>query len=200
MTALRIFLAGATGVIGTRLVPLLATAGHTVAGMSRTPAKLELVRQLGGQPVLCDVHDARALREAVVGFGPDLVLHQLTDLPDRAEDLPAGREANARIRVDGTANLIAAAAAAHCPRLIAQSIAWEQPPGVGADAVQTLEQAVLGFGGVVLRYGQFWGPDTYHQDSAPDGPRVHIDTAAARTVELLDAPRGIITVTDEGDQ
>ncbi|MEV0428059.1 NAD-dependent epimerase/dehydratase family protein [Micromonospora sp. NPDC050495] len=192
----RVFVAGATGVLGSRILPLLTRAGHTVAGMTRTPGKAELVRSLGAEPVVCDVYDAGALTSAVDRFQPDLLLHELTDLPDTAAELPARRAGNARIRVEGTRNLIDAAIASGCSRLLAQSIAWALPPGDGAAAVQTLEDAVLGFGGVVLRYGQFYGPGTFYPDSAPDAPRVHVAAAAARTVAALNQPSGIITIVD----
>jgi uncharacterized protein YbjT (DUF2867 family) len=78
----KIFLAGASGVIGRRLTPLLVEAGHEVAGTTRSAAKAELVRGLGAAPVIIDVYDADALRAVVVDFAPDVIMHQLTDLPD----------------------------------------------------------------------------------------------------------------------
>ena len=77
---MRIFLAGASGLIGVRLVPLLVAAGHELAGMTRTPSKVSMLAELGCEPVVCDVYDADALRAAVVGFAPEMVMHQLTDL------------------------------------------------------------------------------------------------------------------------
>lgn len=183
---MRIFVAGAAGVIGSRVVPLLVRAGHTVIGTTRSPAGAEKVRALGAEPVVCDVYDLPALTAAVVGAAPDLVLHELTDLPDDREKLAARRGDNARIRREGTANLLAAAAASGRPRVVAQSVAWELPPGDGADAVATLEQAVLAVGGVVLRYGQLHGPGTYYPTGLPTGPGVHVDTAAARTAEVVE--------------
>lgn len=194
---LRVFVAGATGVIGSRLLSLLTGAGHTVAGMTRTTSKMNLVRELGAEPVLCDVYDVDSLTTAVAGFRPDLVLHQLTDLPDTAEDLPERREHNAHIRVEGTRNLVAAATSAGRPRFLAQSVAWDLPPGSGADAVRSLETAVLGYGGTVLRYGQFYGPGTFYPDALPVGPRIHVDAAAERTVAALDRRGGILTITDD---
>jgi D-arabinose 1-dehydrogenase-like Zn-dependent alcohol dehydrogenase len=85
---MRIFLAGATGVIGIRLVPLLV-ADHTVAGMTRSPEKIEQLQALGAEPVVCDVLDPRALTVAITDFKPDAVLHQVTDLPERVG--PRGR-------------------------------------------------------------------------------------------------------------
>ncbi|MGY2061712.1 NAD(P)H-binding protein, partial [Nocardia gipuzkoensis] len=121
---MRIFLAGASGVLGTRLTPLLIATGCEVAGMTRSPRKAELLAGLGAEPVVCDVYDAAALEQAVRAYAPDLVMHQLTDLPDSAEDLASGRTANARIRREGTANLLAAAQAAGVKRFLAQSVAW----------------------------------------------------------------------------
>jgi nucleoside-diphosphate-sugar epimerase len=189
----RIFLAGATGVIGVRLVPLLVSAGHEVAGLTRSPAKREALFELGAHAVVPDVYDAAALRDAVVDFGPELVLHELTDLPDDLAKIGDGA-ANARIRRVGTRNLLAAAGAADAPRFVAQSVAWELP-GPGAAARDELEAAVLEVGGVVLRYGQFYGPGTYHA-TPPDPPRIQIDEAARRTVELLRAPPGIVEVVE----
>jgi nucleoside-diphosphate-sugar epimerase len=190
----RIFLAGATGVIGHRLVPLLADRGHVVAGMTRSPGNVEILRELGAEPVVCDVFDAERLRDAVAAFGPDLVMHQLTDLPDDIERIRESGGANARIRREGTRNLLAAARAAGVDRVIAQSVAWTIP-GDGGAAVAEMEKMVLAAGGLVLRYGQFYGPGTYHPTPPPE-PRVHIDTAAMRTVELLDAPTGVVTIVD----
>ena len=83
----RIFLAGASGVIGVRLIPLLAADGHVVAGMTRSSGKVGLLRELGALPAVCDVFDADALTKALTAFGPEVVFHQLTDLPDDAADL-----------------------------------------------------------------------------------------------------------------
>ena len=82
-------------------------------------------------------------------------------------------------------------AAAGPARVLAQSIAW-QLPGDGGAAVHEMEAMVLGAGGVVLRYGQFYGPGTYHQTEPPPPPRIHIDTAAQETVRALDAPPGVL--------
>jgi nucleoside-diphosphate-sugar epimerase len=190
----RIFLAGASGVIGRRLVPLLVESGHEVAGMTRTPAKADTLLGLGAEPVVCDVYDAGRLGEAVVDFGPELVMHQLTDLPDEEASI-AGSNANARMRREGTRNLLAAARAARAARFLAQSVAWD-PPGEGAHAKADLERLTLEAGGVVLRYGRFYGPGTYH-DEPPAPPRIHIDEAARRTVELLHVPSGIHAVVED---
>src|SRR4051795_8860083 len=118
---MRVFVAGASGVIGMRLVPLLVAAGHAGAGMTRSPRNVETLRDLGAEPVVCDAFDARALRAVVVDFQPEAVVNEPTDLPDQPAAISEG---NARIRREGTRNLLAAAKAAGASRFIAQSVAW----------------------------------------------------------------------------
>jgi len=193
---MRIFLAGASGVIGVRLIPLLVVGGHEVAGMTRSPGKTAALRELGAEPVVCDVFDASALAQAVTAFGPELVMHQLTDLPDQAEQITEFRDRNNRMRTEGTRNLLAAAAKAGATRFLAQSIAWT-PPAAG-EAVAEHEQLVLDAGGVVIRYGVFYGPGTYSgTDRIPPPPRIHVDEAARRTVELLNAPSGVVIIAED---
>jgi nucleoside-diphosphate-sugar epimerase len=192
----RIFVAGASGLIGIRLIPLLAADGHRVAGMTRSPEKATLLRERGALPVACDVFDAGALTRAVAGFGPEVVFHQLTDLPDDAADLARYSDRNDRMRSEGTRNLLAAAAAARA-RVIAQSISWELPSGHRRAVTAAHERAVLQAGGVVIRYGQLWGPGTYHPAGPPDPPRIHIDDAARQTLPALAAPPGLTIVADD---
>ena len=194
-TNMRIFLAGASGVIGIRLLPLLAGAGHVVAGMTRSPSKLAELETLGAEPVLCDVYDAEALTAAVVRFAPDAVMHQLTDLPDDAAQIPELSARNDRIRSEGTRNLLAAAKTAGARRFYAQSIAWELPGERGV-AGHAFERTVLDIGGVVIRYGQLYGPGTYFETRVPDPPRIHVDEAARRTVPVLDAASGIVELVE----
>lgn len=195
---MRIFLAGATGVIGIRLIPLLVEAGHEVAGMTRSAAGADRVRDLGAAPVVCDVYDIDRLTAAVGDFRAELLMHQLTALPDSTADIPAYAAANNRIRTEGTRNLLAAAAASGAGRFVAQSVAW-QLPGAGGVAAAEHERMVLAAGGVVIRYGQFYGPGTYHPDPErpPAPPRIHIDAAARRSVPLLEHPSGVVTLVDE---
>jgi nucleoside-diphosphate-sugar epimerase len=193
----RIFLAGASGVIGRRLTPLLVEAGHVVAGTTRSEAKAEIVHGCGGEPVVLDVYDAAALREAVVAFAPDVVMHQLTDLPDDPAEMASRREGNARMREEGTKNLVDAARAGGASRFIAQSIAWG-PPAETAARLGEHERMVHEFGGVgiVLRYGQFYGPGTYYEEDPPEHPRIEIDEAARRTLPSLKAPAGTIVIAE----
>jgi hypothetical protein len=180
----RVFLAGASGVIGTRLIPLLIGAGHTVGGMTRSAGKADLLAQLGAEPIIVDVFDRSDLIEAVRRFNPDI-----NKIGDHAE-------LNARIRTEGNQNLIEAGRQSGSPKLLAQTVAWQLPDGPDALAVAELQRAVLAEGGVVLSYGQFYGPGTYNEDAVPAEPRVQIDRAAERTVQLLDSPSGVVVITD----
>jgi nucleoside-diphosphate-sugar epimerase len=191
---MRIFLAGATGVIGIRLVPLLVADGHVVAGMTRSTAKTDRLRELGADPVVCDVFDVDALVQAVTSFGPDAVLHQLTDLPDRLDELSRFAARNDRIRTEGTRNLLEAASQANAAHFLAQSIAW-RPAGRGG-VVDEHEQAVLRAGGVVVRYGQLYGPGTFYEAGKPSHPRIHIDEAARATPPLVAHPSGIVIIAE----
>src|SRR4030095_15527753 len=129
MMGLRIFLAGASGVIGQRLIPRLVQAGHVVGGLTRSPSKTELLSRLGAEPILCDVFDREALIQAVRDFKPDVVLNELTDLPDDVAQISKHAGLNARIRTEGNQNLIEAARRSGSPKILAQSVAWRLPDG-----------------------------------------------------------------------
>ena len=193
---MRIFLAGASGVIGQRLIPRLIQAEHVVGGLTRSPDKTELLGRLGAEPILCDVFDREALIQAVRDFKPDVMLNELTDLPDDVTQISEQAGLNARIRTEGNQNLIEAAQQRGSPKILAQSVAWRLPDGPDARAVAELERSVLAEGGVVLRYGQSYGPGTYNEKQPPAGPRVHIDRAAERTVEALGKPTGVVVIID----
>jgi 2-alkyl-3-oxoalkanoate reductase len=188
----RVFLAGATGAIGQPLVRQLRAAGHEVVGTTRSPEKSELLQELGAEPLVLDARDAEALRAAVIEARPEVVINQLTALPDRLnyrraeETFGATNELRGRI---GPA-LAGAAAEAGARRLIAQSICFyyastgkrvhteddplmqlppETPGSRGMIAVEALERSTVetpGLEGVVLRYGFFYGPGTAY---ASDG-------------------------------
>ena len=130
---MKIFLAGAGGAIGRRLTPLLRAAGHTVAGTTRSKDKAAAITALGAEPVVVDVFDAQALARAVKAAAPQVLMHQLTDLPF-APGTPRydeGLERNARLRIEGTRNLANAAKAAGVRRMITQSIAFVYAAGDG---------------------------------------------------------------------
>jgi nucleoside-diphosphate-sugar epimerase len=193
---MRVFVAGATGVIGIRLLPLLVAEGHQVAGMTRSSTKVEELRTLGARPVVCDVFDVGPLRSAVRRFKPNVIFDQLTDLPDRADEIAEYRERNDRMRTEGTQNLITAAVAAGAERVIAQSIAWDHPDRRARAAVAEHERLVLDHDGVVLRYGQLYGPGTFYDAEPPPDPRIHVDEAARRTLPTLNTPSGVVTLVE----
>jgi nucleoside-diphosphate-sugar epimerase len=206
---MNIFVAGATGVIGQPLLKLLRVAGHAVTGTTRSQSKIAMIEALGARAVVADVFDADALRHAVIAAKPDVVIHQLTDLPDRIDpsDRAAMSERNSRLRIEGTRNLMSAAKAAGVRRVVAQSIAFiyalgPKPYGEG-DAldgseaqrvsiagVVGLEDAVLktqGIDGLVLRYGRLYGPGTWFEKPGGAGP---LTTGAAAHAALLAVTRG----------
>jgi nucleoside-diphosphate-sugar epimerase len=218
---MRIFLAGASGAIGRRLAPLLVAAGHDVTGTTRSADKAEELKKRGVNAVVVDVFDAGALRDAVVAARPDVVIHQLTDLP-QVVDSARLREVlvrNSRLRVEGTANLVAAARAAGVRRLIAQSIAFayadgpephaetdalvsgqgDEPSAVTGRGVRALEEAALntpGIDGIVLRYGRLYGPGTWNTPNAR--APLHVDAAAqAALLALTRGAPGIYNIAED---
>ena len=193
---MRIFVAGATGVIGTRLIPLMLADGHAVAAMTRTPGKLAGLEATGVTPVLCDLFDQKALVSAIKDFAPTVVVHQVTDLPDQIEHLAEFLPRNNRVRSEGTRNLLEAARAANASGFLAQSIAWRSGPGTGS-VVDAHENSVVAAGGTVLRYGLFYGPGTFYGDEPPPHPRIHVADAARRTMPFLAGQRGIFTITED---
>lgn len=197
---MRVFLAGASGVIGQQLIPLFVAGGHEVLGMTRSPHKQALLQELGATPLVGDVFDLGVLTAAMESFRPDIVIDQLTDLPDDPSRMAEFSGRNSTIRREGTKNLLAAAHSVGVPRFIVQSVAWELPGDAGI-AVVDMERSVLEANGVVLRYGSFYGPGTYYEERVPDHPRIHVKAAASRTLPAVDAPSGIISIpeTDEAD-
>lgn len=172
--------------------------------------KAEMLRKLGVEPAVVDVFDADSLRRAMLEARPEIVIHQLTDLPAglAADKMAEGLVRNARVRDEGTRNLVSAAVAAGAKRMVAQSIALiyaegtlphgEADPlipdtdpvwGGTVKGVLSLEQQVLHapLEGVVLRYGLLYGPGTGFDSPAAPGS-VHAD-AAAKAAELA-ATRG----------
>jgi nucleoside-diphosphate-sugar epimerase len=216
---MRIFLAGATGVVGRRLAVLLRGAGHEVAGTTRSPDKVAMLLGLGIAPVVVDMFDAGALTEAVTTARPEIVIHQVTDLPSApgTPGYPAAQQANRRLRIEGTRNLIQAANTARVRRVIAQSIAFAYAPGDGArveadpldlaaegvrqltvQGIVALERDVLTapeIDGVVLRYGYLYGPDTWY-DVPPKPPSVHVDAAAQAALLAVSRGAGVYNIAE----
>jgi nucleoside-diphosphate-sugar epimerase len=215
---MRVFLAGAGGAIGRRLTPLLRAAGHDVIGTTRSADKAAALRSLGAEPVVVDVFDADALARAVKAAAPHAIIHQLTDLAF-APGTPRYKEGlarNARLRIEGTRNLVAAARAANVTRMVAQSIAFIYAPGPGArvesdplstdaafagtiEGVVALEKGVLALPeGIVLRYGFLYGPGTWFENEQRDRPALHVDAAAhAALLALTKGGRGIYNVAED---
>jgi len=217
---MRVFLAGASGAIGRRLVPLLVRAGHQVTGTTRSEQSGKELARAGVTPAVLDVFDAPAVADAVRAARPDAIIHQLTDLPREFDEakVVASYPLNARIRTEGTRNLVAAAQAAAVRRFIVQSIAFAYAPSRGphpetdplnvadgprvvtARGAAAMEEQVLGadgLEGIVLRYGRFYGPGTWYEGPG-QRPGLHIDAAAqAALMALSRGARGIYNIADD---
>jgi nucleoside-diphosphate-sugar epimerase len=185
---MRVFVAGASGAIGRPLLPRLVAAGHEVTGMTRSEAKAAQIREAGAQAAVVDVFDRDALVTAMREAAPDVVVHELTALPERVDFRKQGvYEPTNRLRTEGTRNLLDASRAAGARRFVCQSIAFAYRPdgpgvkteedplmydapgqfGGGVRALHEMERMVLEadwLESLVLRYGFFYGPGTYYAD------------------------------------
>ncbi|MGH7723275.1 MAG: NAD-dependent epimerase/dehydratase family protein [Candidatus Dormibacteria bacterium] len=200
---MRIFVAGATGAVGSRLVPRLLERGHAVIAMTRTPQKFEALHASGATPVLADALDQPEVRAAVLAAQPEVVVSELTSLSSLGSNLrrfDSDFAVTNRLRIEGTDHLLEAARAAQARLFVTQSYAgWtyarvggavkreddpldSDPPASARQtlrALQTMESRVLGGdgpAGVVLRYGAFYGPGT---SLGRNPPGAHL-TAVAR--------------------
>ncbi|HEX4521354.1 MAG TPA: NAD(P)-dependent oxidoreductase [Gaiellaceae bacterium] len=178
---MRVFVTGASGAIGSRLVPQLIDAGHDVVGTHNSPASAELLRKLGAKPVLVDLLDAGAVRKAVLESAPEAIVHEATVLANAkfSRNFDRSGAATNELRTKGTDALLAAGREAGVQRFVAQSVAAfnryarqggpvkseddpieQRPPAhthQSAAALTHLERVVTGFGGIALRYGVFYG-------------------------------------------
>lgn len=211
----KVFLAGAAGAVGAALTPLLVESGYEVYGTTRHIERTDSIRAAGAHPILVDMFDRATLADAVERIAPTIVIHQLTDLPpglDPARMADAVAR-NARIRTEGTANLVAAARAAGCERIVAQSIAWAYAGGaspydesqpldtaaegaraVTVNGVMALEHGVLSLNqtggiGTVLRYGNLYGPGT-GRDAPQGASPLHVEAAAWAALLAAQRSRG----------
>ena len=229
------FVAGASGALGSRLVPPLIEAGHEVVGTHSSPANADRLRALGAQPVMLDLLDSRAVRKTVLESEPDAIVHQATALADAkwGRNFDKTFAKTDELRTKGTDALLAAAREADVSRFVAQSFASYRTARVGGpvkteddpldpappanarrsfDAMAHLEQAVIEAGGIVLRYGAFYGaandgliePVRKRQypiigDGGGFTSWIHLDDAAAATVTALehDGPAIYNIVDDE---
>jgi nucleoside-diphosphate-sugar epimerase len=177
---MRVFVAGASGILGRRLVPQLIDAGHEVIGTHNSPANAELLRALGAKPVLLDLLDAGAVREAVLESEPEAIVHEATALANAkfGRSLDKAFAGTNALRTRGTDALLAAAWELGVDRFVAQSFAPYRyareggpvkteddpldptpPPNTRETyaAMAHLDEEVTGFGGIALRYGGFYG-------------------------------------------
>jgi nucleoside-diphosphate-sugar epimerase len=237
---MKIFVAGASGAIGGPLVRQLLAAGHEVTGMTRHQERAARMRDAGARAVVCDAFDRAALERAVAEAAPDVVVNQLTSLPRKYDPRRASfYAATNRVRGEGGHNLVEAARAAGVRRFLTQSIAFlyapeggwvkdeearpfSDAPGHFGPSVETLlahEREVLecpDFTGLVLRYGQFYGPGTYLAADGYMGREVrrrrfpvvgpgtgmfsflHVEDAAGATLAALErGGAGVYNVADD---
>lgn len=228
---MKIFLTGGTGVVGTRALPALVADGHDVTAVARTGVKADLVRSLGGVPVMVDLFDASAVAAIVVGH--EAVINLATNIPPMIKAARPGAWAtNERLRSEASNHLVDAALAAGATRYIQESIAFpyednadgwideDHPvdhvgPFTGARHAEAAAQrfAAQGGAGVVLRFAQFYAPDSSHVRSFNATARrrinpfvgdsdsycsfIHADDAGSATVAALRAPSGIYNVADD---
>jgi nucleoside-diphosphate-sugar epimerase len=234
MYMMRVFVAGASGAIGSRLVPQLIERGHEVIGTHKSPTSGERLRKIGAKPVQLDLLDPEAVRKAVLEARPDAIIHEATALSGVTFSKNMDRifaETNA-LRTQGTDALLAAAREAGVERFVAQSFAslryvreggpiktesdplHPTPPASMREseaAMRHVEQAVVEFGGIVLRYGGFYG-DASDAMPAPVRKRqfpivgdgggissfIHLDDAAAATVLAVESDKkGIYNIVDD---
>ncbi|HEY6636200.1 MAG TPA: NAD(P)-dependent oxidoreductase [Solirubrobacterales bacterium] len=211
---MKVFVAGATGALGRQLVPMMVERGHEVTGMTRTPAKQDLIRQLGARPAVADGLDPEAVAQAVAEAEPEAVVHQLTAIDTGAFSRSIDKmfALTNRLRTEGIDHLLTAARAAGARRFIAQSFAgWpfertgdavktedaplqKSPPKTVSEtlgAIRYLESTVTGAEGIkglALRYGGFYGPGT-SVALDPDGDQVEM--LRKRRLPLIGSGEGI---------
>jgi nucleoside-diphosphate-sugar epimerase len=187
---MRLFLAGGSGAVGARLLPMLVAGGHHVVATTRTPAKRDRLRKLGAEPVVLDGLDRDAVMKAVVWCRPEAIVHQMTALRSLRSLRHFDREfaLTNRLRTEGTRHLLDAAAYAATRRVVAQSYTgWPNerqgerikteedpldanPPAsmrATLEAIRTLESIVVNaphVSGIVVRYGSLYGPGTSLSD------------------------------------
>ena len=237
---MKVFVAGGSGAVGRVLVPRLVAAGHEVAATTRSADRVALLESLGAKPVVVDALDAEALAAAVRGFKPDALMNQLTSLPQRynPRGIKPWYEATSRLRVEATRTLLRAVAEVGATRFIYQSIAFmyalagprvldeaaplaleaAEPFGSSVRATaegERLAMSAEGVVGVVLRYGQLYGPGTYFAldgDFAIQARRrmlpvigdggglfsfLHMDDAATSALAALERGAGVYNITDD---
>jgi nucleoside-diphosphate-sugar epimerase len=211
----KVFLAGASGVVGRPLVRQLVEARHEVVGTTRSPERAEMLRGLGAAPVVLDARETDALKAAVIEAQPEVVINQLTNLPDKIDYRKPAETFGTTNELRGTVGpaLAAAAAEAGARRLLSQSVCFfylstgkrahdeddpllelppDNPASRGTIALEALERATLetpGLEGVVLRYGYFYGPGVR---SVPAG--FSVDDVRRRRYPIVGEGTGIFSL------
>lgn len=206
----RAFVAGATGVIGIRLCKMLVKDGWIVYGTTRSSQKIKMLEDIGVTPIVVDVYDKKKLEEVVMQSGAKVIFHQLTDLPAGLDPdkMQAALISNAKLRIEGTKNLVSAATKAGAKKMIAQSIGFVYEPtelphtevspllnfqdpvyGETSKAVASLEEQVTSseFVGIVLRNGLLYGNGTGFDAPVDFVPALHVDAAAHAAYLALNA-------------
>ena len=220
----KVFVAGASGVIGRALCKMLVKDGWTVYGTTRSENKIETLKQIGVEPIIVDVYDEKKLEEIINSINPKIVFHQLTDLPAGLD--PAKMQealiSNAKLREIGTRNLVNASIKAGVKKMIAQSIAFVYEPstlphteesallnfedpiyGSTSKAVASLEEEVLNapFIGIVLRNGLLYGNGTGFDNPVDFVPPVHVEAAAhAAFLAINCTSNGIFNIADNDER
>ncbi|MBV9448874.1 MAG: NAD(P)-dependent oxidoreductase [Streptosporangiaceae bacterium] len=225
---MRIFVAGATGAVGQHLVPLLTAAGHQVTGTTRSEAKAATLRAQGATPAIVDGLDREGVRTAVKAAKPDVVIHQMTALASISmnsfRNMDRAFAGTNELRTKGTDYLLEAASDANVSRFIAQSyIGWNaertgsmvkteedptdrHPPATAAEslaAIEHVDSAVPAHGGIVLRYGSFYGPGASDlMLTAVRKRRVPVVGSGAGVwsfIEVTDAAAATVAAVTKGD-
>ncbi|WP_458248232.1 NAD-dependent epimerase/dehydratase family protein [Streptomyces sp. MAI_2237] len=239
MIIVRVFVAGGSGVLGRRLVPQLVATGHQVTATTTGAVKLGLLQRLGAQGVVMDGLDAASVGEAVAQARPDVIVHQMTAISVAHAGKPDLKHPDRwfattnRLRTEGTDHLLAAAQATGVPHVVAQGYAsWngvrrgdrvktEEDPldllegtaaQAGMEAMRHAEEAVLAYGGAVLRYGAFYGPGAIDDQvvlvrkrqyplvgsAAGYSSWIHLDDAASATVLAVEhKAAGVFNIVDD---
>lgn len=222
----KIFVTGATGLIGTRLVKRLKEEGHEVAGFTTSEKGKQKLQDAGVQPYVGDILKSNTIDEAIEAFKPEIIINQITDLKN------VDMSANTKVRIDGSKNLMDAAIKHNVKKVIAQSIAFTYESGSGlateetsldyhstgdrkitVDGVEGLEKETARIGEyVILRFGWLYGPGTWYGKDGmiynqfidgnvtlSDGVTsfVHIDDAVETSIQAIDFDNGIYNVADD---
>ncbi|ALV38980.1 dehydrogenase [Streptomyces sp. CdTB01] len=236
---MRVFVAGGSGVLGRRLVPQLVARGHQVTATTTGAVRLGLLQRLGAQGVVMDGLDAASVGEAVAQARPDVIVHQMTAISVAHAGKPDLKHPDRwfattnRLRTEGTDHLLAAAQATGVPHVVAQgyaswngirrggSVKTEEDPldllegtaaQAGMEAMRHAEEAVLAYGGAVLRYGAFYGPGAIDDQvvlvrkrqyplvgsAAGYSSWIHLDDAASATVLAVEQKAaGVFNIVDD---